>query len=110
MQRARKVALGAFVLVVAGAIITEWETISDAFGDIAAAVITLNLLAMTISFLIARAARLDSRQSTAIAMELGVHNTTVALAVAASVDDALAGPAAVYAPVHVRHRDACSPS
>src|SRR3712207_9136419 len=44
----------------------------------------------------ARGARLDNRQSTAIAMELGVHNTTVALAVATSVDDELAGPAAVY--------------
>src|SRR3712207_8215489 len=44
----------------------------------------------------ARAAKLDNRQSTAIAMELGVHNTTVALAVATSVDDELAGPAAVY--------------
>lgn len=96
VQRARTIALAAFVLVVAGAVATEWETIRDAFGDIAAAVVTLNVLAMTTSFLIARAARLDSRQSTAIAMELGVHNTTVALAVATSVDYALTGPAAVY--------------
>lgn len=96
MQKARTIALGAFVLVVAGAIISEFDTISDAFGEIAAAVVTLNILAMTISFLIARAARLSNRQSTAIAMELGVHNTTVALAIATSVDDELAGPAAVY--------------
>lgn len=96
MDQARKIALVAFVLVVAGAIISEFETISDAFGEIAVAVITLNVLAMTVSFFIARAARLNSRQSTAIAMELGVHNTTVALAVATSVDDALTGPAAVY--------------
>ena len=96
MQKARTIALVAFVLVVAGAIISEFETISDAFGEIAAAVITLNILAMTISFLIARAARLSNRQSTAIAMELGVHNTTVALAIATTVDDELAGPAAVY--------------
>ena len=96
MDRARTIALVAFVLVVAGAIASEFETISDAFAEIAVAVITLNVLAMTISFFIARAARLDNRQSTAIAMELGVHNTTVALAVATSVDDALTGPAAVY--------------
>ena len=96
MGRARNVALCAFVLVVAGAIATEFDKISDAFGEIAAAVITLNVLAMTVSFLVARIARLDNRQSTAIAMELGVHNTTVALAVATSVDDTLAGPAAVY--------------
>jgi len=96
MQKARTIALVAFVIVVAGAIITEFETISDAFAEIAAAVVTLNLLAMTVSFFIARAAKLDNRQSTAIAMELGVHNTTVALAVATAVDDELAGPAAVY--------------
>ena len=96
MDRAKKIALVAFVIVVAGAIATEFDTISDAFGDIAAAVVTLNVLAMTVSFFVARAARLDDRQSTAIAMELGVHNTTVALAVATSVDDTLAGPAAVY--------------
>jgi len=96
MHRARTIALCAFVIVVTGAIINEFDTISDAFGEIAAAVITLNVLAMTVSFFIARAARLDNRQSTAIAMELGVHNTTVALAVATTVDDELAGPAAVY--------------
>jgi BASS family bile acid:Na+ symporter len=96
MKRARTIALVAFVVVVAGAIIDEFETISDAFGEIAAAVVTLNLLAMTVSFFIARGARLSNRQSTAIAMELGVHNTTVALTVATSVDDTLTGPAAVY--------------
>ena len=96
MGRARTVALVAFVIVVAGAIATEYDKISEAFGEIAAAVITLNVLAMTVSFFIARAAKLSNRQSTAIAMELGVHNTTVALAVATAVDDELAGPAAVY--------------
>lgn len=96
LERARAIALGAFALVVLGAITTEWETISGAFGSVAAAVLTLNVLAMTVGFFVSRAARLDSRQSTAIAMELGIHNTTLAIAVAASVDDALAGPAAVY--------------
>lgn len=96
MDRARRIALTAFVLVVAGAIASEADRIADAFAEIAAAVVTLNLLAMTVSFLVARAARLDERQSTAIAMELGVHNTTVALAIATVVDDELAGPAAVY--------------
>ena len=96
LGRARVLALSAFGLIVAGAVATEWETITGAFGDIAAAVITLNVLAMAVSFWVARAARLDGRQSTAIAMELGVHNATLAIAVATSVDDTLAGPAAVY--------------
>ena len=97
IKRAQQIAIGAFAVVVTGAITTESETISSSFSELAAAVITLNLLAMAISFFVARASRLDGRQSTAIAMELGVHNSTVAIAIGASVDDALASPAAVYA-------------
>lgn len=96
MGTARTASLVAFVLVVVAVIVAEYEVIADAFAGIAAAVVTLNVLAMTVSFLIARAARLDGRQSTAIAMELGVHNTTVALAIATAVNDELQGPAAVY--------------
>jgi BASS family bile acid:Na+ symporter len=96
MGRARTIALVAFVIVVIGAVATEFDVIRDAFAEIAAAVITLNIVAMTLSFFIAKAAKLSNRQSTAIAMELGVHNTTVALAVATTVDDELTGPAAVY--------------
>ena len=52
---------------------------------------------MAISFTIARLARLDDRQSTAIAIELGVHNTALAIAVGATIDTELTIPAAVYA-------------
>ena len=94
--RAKQIALGLFVFVVAATILSESDAITDHFGDLALATLLLNVAAMAISYNVARLARLDSRQSTAIAMELGVHNTTVALAVATSVDDDLAGPAAVY--------------
>jgi BASS family bile acid:Na+ symporter len=96
LGRARTIALAAFLIVVVGAIVTEWDPLSEAFGDVAAAVLTLNVVAMSLSFWISRAARLNSRQSTAIAMELGIHNSTVAIAVATAVDETLAGPAAVY--------------
>jgi BASS family bile acid:Na+ symporter len=49
------------------------------------------------SFIIARLARLDSRQATAIAMELGIHNSTLAIAIGASIATVLTIPAAVYA-------------
>ena len=51
---------------------------------------------MTISFNVARLARLSRPQSTAIAMELGVHNGTVAITVGAGIATILASPAAVY--------------
>jgi BASS family bile acid:Na+ symporter len=94
--RARQIALGLFVFVVAATIANESEAITDHFADLAAATLLLNLAAMTISFNVARLARLDRRQSTAIAMELGVHNGTVAITVGAGIATILASPAAVY--------------
>ena len=94
--RARRVALIVFVLVVIGAVVSEWDTLSGSFTEVALAALTLNVVAMTISFTIAKLSRLDDRQATAIAMELGIHNSTLTIAVATSVDTSLAIPAAVY--------------
>ncbi len=94
--RARATAFALFVGVVVGAIVAEHERVIDNLDDVAAAAITLNLAAMTVSFTIARAARLDNRQATAIAIELGVHNATLAIAVGATIATVLTIPAAVY--------------
>jgi BASS family bile acid:Na+ symporter len=94
--RVKQVALVLFVGVVIGAIIAEHERVFDNIDDVALAAITLNLAAMAISFTIARLARLDARQSTAIAIELGVHNATLAIAIGASIAAVLTIPAAVY--------------
>jgi BASS family bile acid:Na+ symporter len=94
--RAKQIALALFVFVVGGSIINESEAITDHFAELAAATLLLNLLAMTISFNVARLAKLSRRQSTAIAMELGVHNGTVAITVGAGIATILASPAAVY--------------
>jgi BASS family bile acid:Na+ symporter len=51
---------------------------------------------MTGSFTIARLARLDERSATAISLELGLHNATIAIAVGASIATVLTIPAAVY--------------
>jgi BASS family bile acid:Na+ symporter len=51
---------------------------------------------MSISFAASKLARLGDRQATAIALELGVHNAALAIAVGAALDPALAIPAAVY--------------
>lgn len=93
----RKVALGIFFAVVIGVIAAENDLVFDNIGEVAPAVITLNIAAMTISFTVARLARLDDRQATAIAIELGVHNSTLAIAVGATIATVLTIPAAVYA-------------
>ena len=51
---------------------------------------------MAVSFAIARVAGLDDRQTTAVAIELGVHNATLAIAIGASISAVLTIPAAVY--------------
>ena len=94
--RVKQVALGVFLVVVVGAVANEFDKIVDNFTSVAAAALTLNVLAMTVSYTVARLARLDDRQSTAIAMELGVHNSALAIAVASTVSTELAIPAAVY--------------
>jgi BASS family bile acid:Na+ symporter len=92
----RTAALAAFVLIVVAAVLSELDTLREHFVEVAGAALTLNVLAMTCSYAIARASRLDRRQATAIAMELGVHNSTLAIAVATVFSDELAVPAAVY--------------
>lgn len=93
---AKKVATGFFVLVVVAVLVSEHDEIGKNIAVVGPAVLTLNVLAMTISYQVAKLAKLDSRQSTAIAIELGVHNTTLAMAVGAMVAPALVVPAAVY--------------
>lgn len=93
----RTVALVVFLAVVVGVIVAEHDRVFDNIDDVAAAAVTLNLAAMTISYSIARIARLDNRQSTAIAIELGIHNSTLAIAVGATIATVLTIPAAVYA-------------
>jgi len=92
----RKLSLALFVLVVIGAIVAEHEVVIDNAADVAGAAFALNVAAMSISFAVAKLARLDDRQATAIALELGVHNASLAIAVGASLVAALTIPAAVY--------------
>jgi BASS family bile acid:Na+ symporter len=94
--RVKRVALGVFVLVVAGAIASEIDVIFDRFAELALATLTLNVAAMAVSYSIARGARLPDGQATAIGLELGVHNSTLAITVATSIATVLATPAAVY--------------
>ena len=94
--RIKKVTLIVFALVVLGAILSELEVITEHFADLALATLTLNVLAMSVAYGVSRVAGLNGRQTTAISLELGVHNSTLAIAVATSIATILATPAAVY--------------
>lgn len=94
--RVRAISLSLFGLVVLGAIASEYDTVVENLAEVAAAALALNLAAMGLSFSISKLARLGDRQATAIALELGIHNSALAIAVGASLAEDLAIPAAVY--------------
>ncbi|MDQ2700219.1 MAG: bile acid:sodium symporter family protein [Actinomycetota bacterium] len=92
-----RAALVILVLVIIAAVVVEWDLIVDNFAKIALAVLVLNILAMAISFGAAKAVRLGDKSATAIALELGIHNATVALTVGNLLgNDAFMVPAGVY--------------
>ena len=95
-DQVKKAALVAFVLVVIAAVVSEIDVLLDNFAAVALATLALNVAAMTVSFAVAKLARLSDRQATAISMELGIHNATLAIAVAGTINIDLAIPAAVY--------------
>lgn len=84
--------------VIAGALLAERENLADYLADIGVAATLFCALSLALGYLLPRAAGVDQRQSLASAFEVGVHNSTLAIAVAISVLDseALAVPAAVY--------------
>lgn len=94
--RVRRFSLTLFAVVVLGAIVSENDTVRENLAEVAGAALALNLAAMALSYGISKLARLDDRQSTAIALELGIHNSALAIAVGASLAAAVAIPAAVY--------------
>jgi BASS family bile acid:Na+ symporter len=92
----RVVSFAVFVAVVVAAVASEWDTVADNLTAVGAAALTLNVAAMSFSFTAAKLVRLTDRQATAIAMELGVHNSTLAITVGATLAEGVSTPAAVY--------------
>jgi BASS family bile acid:Na+ symporter len=86
------------VAVSVGAILGERENIADYVEQVGLVVTLFCLASLTIGYLGARAMRLDERQAIASSMEVGIHNTTVAMTIALSVLDntEVAIPSAVY--------------
>jgi BASS family bile acid:Na+ symporter len=93
----RAVTAVVFFAAVIGVIVAEHNRVLDNLGAVVGATLTLNITAMSLSFAIARLVRLGDRQSTAIAIELGIHNAALAIAVGATIATVLTIPAAVYA-------------
>lgn len=85
------------VLVVA-AVRQEWRTLAASFAAVGLACLLFNLASMGIGYAAPRALRLPPKQATAIAMEIGIHNGTLAIFIALNVlsNAAMAIPPALY--------------
>ncbi len=79
---ARGVSAVLFVLVLAGAIVQERSNIVPYFAQAGLVTLVLNLLMMAIAYLLARMFVTGPRQRIAIAIECGLQNGTLAIAVA----------------------------
>ena len=79
---ARNVSAMLFVLVLAGAIYNQRANIVPYFAQAGPVTLVLNLLMMTIAWLLARWLASGPTQRTAIAIECGLQNGTLAVAVA----------------------------
>lgn len=90
--------LAAIVLV---AIIQEWETLMTWAPVVGLAALAFNLISLAVGYGVPRLTSLDRRQATAIGMEIGIHNSTLAIAIALSPvllnDPTMAVPPAIYA-------------
>jgi BASS family bile acid:Na+ symporter len=88
------------VLVVVAAIVKERAMLGAYIGQVGVAALVFNLTSLTVGYCIPLVARLGKRQAVAIGMEVGIHNGTLAIAIASSpmllASTTMAMPAAVY--------------
>ena len=85
-------------LLVALTMIQQWQLLAEYAAIIGLACVLFNVLSLLIGYTVPLALKLPRRQAIAIAMEIGIHNGTLALFVAFTVLDnsVLAVPAAFY--------------
>jgi BASS family bile acid:Na+ symporter len=88
------------VAFVAGAIAREWTKVDDFIRQVGLAALAFNLISLGVGYGVPRLARLSERQSISIGMEIGIHNSTLAITIASSAsllnNGTMAIPAAIY--------------
>ena len=85
-------------LLVVAAVAQEWKTLTTYFAIVCLAGLLFNLASMGAGYAAPLAIRLPRKQAIAIAMEIGIHNGTLAIYIALNVlgNAAMSIPAAVY--------------
>lgn len=86
------------VVVIAGAVASNWQLLVDNFAQLALITVLFCLISLSIGFLVPRMLKVGHRQAIASSFEIGIHNSTLAIVIAQSVLGSveLSLPAAVY--------------
>ncbi len=94
----RSLSAGFLVLVILATVLKERANLADYFRQVGLAALSFNLLSLAVGYYVPRLVALSKKQATAIGMEIGIHNGTLAIAVATTVlgSTAIAIPAAIY--------------
>lgn len=87
-------------LVIGGAVLKERANLADFFRQVGSAALAFNLLSMAVGYFVPLLARVERRQAIAVGMEIGIHNGTLAIAIASSPlllnNSTMAIPPAIY--------------
>lgn len=94
----RRASFTILVLVLLGAIVTNWTLLAQEFGRLSVITVLFCLLSLTVGFVVPRRFGASHAQSVATSFEIGIHNATLAIVVAQTVlgSTELSLPAAVY--------------
>ncbi len=90
------------VLLLAGLVVAavaqSWALVVASFATIGFACLLFNLASLGVGYAVPRALKLPKRQAVAIAMEIGIHNGTLAIFIAINIvgNNAMSIPAAIY--------------
>lgn len=101
MEKPVKIVSALFLLVIVlMAVIKDWQTVTTYAPVVGLAALCFNLLSLAVGYYVPRMLNLSRRQAVAIGMEIGIHNGTLAIALALSPallnNSTMAIPAALY--------------
>ena len=106
MKRPMRIASTALLATLAtGAIVLERANLSRYLGAVGLITALFCAISLTVGFGLSRVARIGHAQAVAVSMEVGIHNSTLAIAIAISpsllASSEMAIPAAVYAIIQI---------
>jgi bile acid:Na+ symporter, BASS family len=101
MDKPVKIVSALFLLIIVLlAVVKDWQTFVDYAPLVGGAALAFNLISLTVGYCVPRLFKLSLRQAVAIGMEIGIHNGTLAIALALSPmllnNSTMAIPAAIY--------------